>query len=129
MTQQLSPQALRIVRFALVSGIAGFLIVALFVPLETRPDPSLVQLLTYLTFAFSAAAIAGALVLRGLVEKAATLAEAARYCIVAWALGESGAVLGVVTLFLSGTWPAAAAGIIAFLAVLTLVPIPDRAGA
>ena len=114
-----------VIRLGYVVGTVTFACVAWFrhkngpVPL---PDGN-IDVLKTMALVVPAAGGAGIVGLK-IVSRNWDLAKRRQFSIIAWAMGESAALMGLVTYYLLGTTQSAAPGLLAFAVALGLFPIP-----
>jgi hypothetical protein len=121
---------LRIVRLALLASVLIFGFVALLVhrsgsgPIESPIDFGLIRMIFLAIFAAIAILL---IVLRSTLERAPTYERRASLAIMAWALGESAAIMGGVFWFLSGSAGLYTIGLAVFLLGLVTIGVPEAA--
>lgn len=117
-----------IIRIALFAGVATFAALVLYQRsqgIETlgAGEPAIVNTMRYALWALAGSAVAAALFLRSRVE-AASPAQRGGMTVIGWALGEGVALFGVVLHFIGGPISALAIGVLTFVVVLILLPVP-----
>jgi Co/Zn/Cd efflux system component len=130
MASALKPAAvIRIIRFAMLAGIILTGVVLAFVRDTTRltvPDPWS-AVLVYLFAASLFGGAIGVLILRGIMNRSSSPVSQMRLCIIGYALVEVSAILGALYLFFTGVPYLFLTGLVAFVAVLFLLRIPEEA--
>ena len=123
-------RVLFIIRAAIVSGVLLFAVVAWVIRSSTPAEVSQdYRRLLGMVALVVAIAMAGALyVVRGARDRAATRAQKVTQSIVAWALGEAAAMLGVVYFFVTGALDRAWPGLVVLLLAVALFPVPPDEG-
>ena len=123
-------RALFVIRIALFSGVTAF--AALVIYQRSRnaivlgPDGgSLMETMRYVLWALSGAAVAGALFLRPRIESAAPV-QRGRMTLIGWALGEGVALFGVAQHYAGAPVTTLALGVLTFVVVLILLPVPQE---
>lgn len=116
-----------IIRTALMAGVAAFAAIVTFQRSQGMSSgfaaPALLENLRYVLWALAAFAVAAALFLRGRVD-AAPDRQKGMMLIIGWAFGEGVALLGTVQHFMGASLSTMAVGLVAFIAVLMILPIP-----
>jgi hypothetical protein len=122
-----------IIRVALVAGVFAFAALAAWqharlgtntsLDLTASGGPVPLELLRYILWGLAGAAVAGALFLRGRIETAGP-AQRGAMLVIGWALGEGVALFGTVQHFIGGPLSTMAVGLLTFVVVLLLLPIP-----
>jgi hypothetical protein len=121
-----------IIRVALVAGVGAFAALAAFqrsrmgtvgfdLMVSERPVP--LDLLRYALWAVAGTALAAALFLRSRIEVAPP-AQRGAMLVVGWALGEGVALFGTVQHFIGAPLVTMAIGLLTFVVVQILLPIP-----
>lgn len=126
-------RTLFVIRLAFILGVTIFAAITLW--MRSRPGADAVALtgdqlpalalFRYVLWGLAGVAIAGALVLRPRLETAPPDRRGS-ILIVGWALGEGVALFGVTQHFIGGSVTTLAIGLIAFAAVLMVLPIPPE---
>lgn len=120
-----------IIRIALLSGVAvfaGLVVYQRSAGMATlgAGDGSVLGTLRYALWALAGTAAAAALFLRSRIESA-TPAQRGMMTVVGWALAEGVALFGIMHHYLGGPISTLALGILTFVLVLVLLPVPrDR---
>ena len=119
-----------IIRIALFAGVATFAALVLYQRsqgIETlgTGEPAIVNMMRYALWALSGTAVAAALFLRSRVESASPTQRGVM-TVIGWALGEGVALFGVVLHFVGGPVRALAIGVLTFVVVLILLPVPQE---
>jgi hypothetical protein len=116
-----------IIRIALMTGVFMFAGIAYFGPrfgmLSAVDFGTMHDGLRYLSWAFLALAVAGALLLRTKLEGAPP-DRVSQVLIIGWALGEAAALMGIVAFMAGGGLGPLALGLMGFVCTLVLLPIP-----
>ncbi len=123
-----------IIRVALVAGVGAFAALAAFqrarmgtvtfdLIASERPVP--LDYLRYILWGLAGAAVAAALFLRTRIEVASP-AQRGAMLVVGWALGEGVALFGTVQHFIGAPLVTMAIGLLTFVVVLILLPIPPE---
>ncbi len=124
-----------IIRIALLTGVALFAALATYQRSQGADSglgggPMLsgsLENMRYVLWALAAAAVAAALFIKPKLE-AATPARRGSYLVIGWAFGEGVALFGTVQHYIGGSVSTMAIGLMTFVVVLLLLPIPrDRA--
>lgn len=120
-----------LIRIALVTGVALFAALAAYqrsqgtLVAEALTSGPLANL-RYVLWALAAGAVAAALFIKPKLE-AARPAQRGSYLVIGWAFGEGVALFGTVQHFIGGPVSTMAIGLLTFVVVLLLLPIPrDR---
>jgi hypothetical protein len=118
------PQALNIIRAAMLAGVVVFAAVAWL--LRRSPSPPSIPdatgaILQAIALALALAAGIALPVLRAALGRAADAGQRTRLCIVAYAVAEAPALLGIATFLLTGRLGALLAGAAVFVLALVLV--------
>lgn len=125
-----------IIRVALVAGVGAFAALAAYQrsrmgPMATDLMPAdgaiPVETLRYVLWGLAGAAVAAALFLRTRIEVAPP-AQRGAMLVVGWALGEGVALFGTVQHFIGARLLTMAVGLLTFVVVLLLLPIPPERG-
>jgi len=121
------PAVLRVIRLSLLFGVLAFGAVAYFTQGQRQPslDPGALDALRLAVLALSAAVVVAAFVFRAVRARSTDPASIANTTIIAWAVGESPAILGAITYFLSGDSQPFLVGVAAFLLMLVAMPLPE----
>jgi hypothetical protein len=123
-----------IIRIALVTGVGAFAALSAFqrtrmanvsVDLMTADGPVSLDYLRYALWALAGTAVAAATFLRTRIEVAPPAQQGAML-IVGWALGEGVALFGTVQHFIGAPLVTMAVGLLTFVVVLLLLPIPPE---
>ncbi|MFN0097530.1 MAG: hypothetical protein ACKVS7_02565 [Gemmatimonadaceae bacterium] len=116
-----------IIRTALMAGVGAFAAIVTFQRSQGMnagfAAPEVLGNLRYVLWALAAFSVAAALFLRGRVDAAADR-QKGMMLIVGWAFGEGVALLGTVQHFMGAPLSTMAVGMVAFIAVLMILPIP-----
>lgn len=116
-----------IIRIALMTGVFMFAGIAYVGPrfgmMSAVDFGAMNDGLRYLSWAFLALAVAGALLLRTKLEGAPP-DRVSQLLIIGWALGEAAALMGIVTFMAGGGLSPLALGLMGFVCTLVLLPIP-----
>jgi FtsH-binding integral membrane protein len=121
-----------IVRVALVAGVGAFAALAAYqrarvgtisIDLTASGQPVPLDLLRYVLWGLAGMALAGAVFLRSRIEVARP-AQRGAMLVVGWALGEGVALFGTVQHFIGAPLVTMAIGLLTFVVVLILLPIP-----
>ena len=118
-----------VIRIALFAGVATFAALVLYqrsqgIETLSTGEPAIVNMMRYALWALAGTAVAAALFLRSRVESAPQ-AQRGVMTVVGWALGEGVALFGVVLHFIGGPISALAIGVLTFVVVLILLPVPQ----
>lgn len=132
-TQQVTPQALRIIRFALLGGLLIFGAVAFYMANEAgmgaTGDEEFFSTL-FIAFFVLAAAEGGVMYfIHRRWKQAETFQQKANFSIIGWALGEGLALFGGVILLLGGSTLPFLCGLVFFGVAWMLFPVHDEDGA
>lgn len=123
-------RALGIIRLAIVSGVALFAAVTVFLLNAGRIDPD-PELRGPLNLAVLGVCVACALtinLLRSRRDAAATRAQRTTLSITGWAVGEAAAMVSIVSTFLSGALTTLLAGAAILALALAFFPVPPDEG-
>jgi hypothetical protein len=119
-----TPRSLAMIRMAMTSGILAFAMAVWYMRQASPPpmDPDAGMLPRRLALGASVVAV---LALVGLKRFMADNSVERRnsLSVIAWAIGEFGAIAGIVAWFLSGAQAVAAPGMIAYVTALLMFPI------
>ncbi len=125
-----------LVRIALVTGVAAFAALAAYqrsrleaasIDVAAAGAALPLDLLRYILWGLSGAAVAAAFLLRTRLEPAAP-AQRGAFLVVGWSFGEGVALFGIVQYFVGAHLSTMALGLIAFTTVLMILPIPPERG-
>ena len=131
-SNEMDPRKLALIRIALVAGVILFAIVSLYTRSQRSGLDAIAELpetlqrtatLRYILYAMAAAAMGVAIWVRSQLDGAPREKQGS-LLIVGWAAGESVALFGLVQHFNTGSQTALAIGVMAFAAVLAILPIP-----
>jgi len=128
-SQQLNEAAQQVVRGALLSGVLifGGVVWWLHDSGRIQPNPGDVGgLLEFISYGLSVIGLVAAFVIRAASTPERSMQQRTQWAIMAWALAESGGMLGGVHYLLTGIWRAWVVGALVLLAALILVPVPRR---
>jgi len=128
-SQQLNEAAQQVVRGALLSGVLifGGVVWWLHDTGRMHPQPSdASRLLEFISYGLSLIALIAAFVIRTASTPERSMQQRTQWAVMAWALAESGGLLGGVHYLLTGIWRGWAVGALVLLASLILVPVPRR---
>jgi hypothetical protein len=128
-SRQMNEAAQQLVRGALLSGVLIFGAVVWWLHDSGRMQPTagdVGRLLEYISYGLSLIGLAAAFVIRAASTPERSMQQRTQWAIMAWALAESGGVLGGVHYLLTGVWRAWVVGALVLLAALILVPVPRR---
>ncbi|MFQ5571861.1 MAG: hypothetical protein ACE5G0_19455 [Rhodothermales bacterium] len=125
--QQLTPQTLNLVRFALLTGILLFGVIAWFMTsgetgFTANPEVAFLMRLAFIGV-FAVAAVGMAL-MRRQVQRAGTFAKKAQRSLVGYALAEGVALYGAIYLFITGSALLFLVGLLVFLVAFLMFPVP-----
>ena len=123
-----------IIRIALVAGVGAFAALAAFqrarmghisfdLIASERPVP--LDVLRYVLWGLAGMALAAAMFLRSRIEVAPP-AQRGAMLVVGWALGEGVALFGTVQHFIGAPLVTMAIGLLTFVVVLILLPVPPE---
>ncbi|HZL99206.1 MAG TPA: hypothetical protein VFD43_03045, partial [Planctomycetota bacterium] len=119
----------QVVRGALLSGVLIFGGVVWWLHDSGRIQPAaggVGDLLEYISYGLSLVGLIAAFVIRAASTPERSMQQRTQWAIMAWALAESGGLLGGVHYLLTGVWRGWAVGALGLLAALILVPVPRR---
>lgn len=128
-SNQMNEAAQQVVRGALLSGVLIFGGVVWWLHSSGRMQPhagDIGRTLEFISYGLSLVGLIAAFVIRAASTPERSTQQRTQWAIMAWALGESGGVLGGVHFLLTGVWHAWAVGTLVLLAALILVPVPRR---
>ena len=120
---------LLIIRIALISGVGLFAALTAWLrssgQIPAAPAELLAQLavMRSVVWGLAVAAVGVALIIRGQLDALSEAAERRRL-IIGWSVGEGVALFGVVQFYQGGLRVTMAVGVLAFAAVLLILPIP-----
>jgi len=116
-----------IMRIALLTGVLAFGAFAMYRRSQMLIDPErlqgMLETMRYALWGISAAAVLAALFLRSRLE-AATPAMRRSMTFIGWAFGEGAALFGLAMVYAGAALSTGATGVLAFVVVLTLLPVP-----
>jgi predicted MFS family arabinose efflux permease len=124
----MTPASLRILRYAMLTGVLLFGAVAYYQSTHRPPDDGTTDLATlrWSGYGLCAAVMVGLSVVRRARERADS-AMRSTYALIGSALAEGAALMGGVYLFLGGGFEIWALGVILLLATFTLLPADPEA--
>jgi hypothetical protein len=127
MSQAPSPAVLRLIRASLLFGVLAFGAVTYFTQAQRQPGLPVetAATLRLVVYGLVALVLVASFVLRGVRERARDEAAAANLTIIAWAIGETPALLGAVVYFLSGDPMPYLIGLVTFLLMLVTIRPPE----
>lgn len=118
-----------IIRIALLTGVTAFAGLVVYQRSRGMPtlggESSMLDTLRFVLFGIAGAALAAAFFLRSRLE-AATPASRSVMTVVGWAFGEGVALFGVVQHYLGAPVSTLAVGLMTFVLVLILLPVPQE---
>lgn len=129
-TTTMSGHTLRIVRFAMMAMLLGFVCITWYVHRNAQPDSAAtatgLDALRWVGFGLSAAAVAALVVLRGVRQRAPVEARGT-YGLIGSAFGEAAALFGAIYYFLGGDLTVFAIGLLVFLLSWGILPADPEA--
>ena len=128
-SQQLNEAAQQVVRGALLSGVLIFGGVVWWLHDTGRIQPQAGEvgsLLEFISYALSLIGLIAAFVIRTASTPERSMQQRTQWAVMAWAVAESGGMLGGVHYLLTGVWRGWAVGALVLVAALILVPVPRR---
>jgi hypothetical protein len=121
--------AQQVVRGGLLSGVLIFGGVVWWLHDSGRMQPragGIGAMLEFVSYGLSLVGLIAAFVIRAASTPERTMQQRTTWAVMAWALAESGGLLGGVHFLLTGVWRAWAVGALVLIAALILVPVPRR---
>ena len=119
-----SPRSLAAIRMAMTSGIIAFATAVWYMrhSLSAPPPPSDPLVLRRMALGAAVLSVAGLIALRRSLTQA-PIERRNAMSVIAWAIGEFGAIAGVSAYFITGIEAAAAPGMLAYIVALLMFPI------
>jgi hypothetical protein len=128
-SQQLNEAAQQVVRGALLSGVLIFGGVVWWLYDSGRIKPAAGDagaMLEFVSYSLSLIGLIAAFVIRTASTPERSMQQRTHWAVLAWALAESGGLLGGVHYLLTGVWRGWVVGALVLVAALILVPVPRR---
>lgn len=116
------------IRIALVAGVAAFAGLTAYQRargmIPSVSGDSTLEMMRYVLWGLSLAAVFAAIFLKARIEGARAPGSQSTLVIIGWAFGEGVALFGTVQHFLGGPVATMALGLLTFVVVLILLPVP-----